>query len=151
MCSMPAAAQSREAKIPAWARTAIRNAPFGSQIAIVAWLEPNIQEADFDGDGKTDVAVLVRERSSDKAGIVVVHRGTKRAFVIGAGTAMSHGGDDFSWMDSWRIVTGPAEQGATDEPPPTLRGAALWVVKDGSGSGLVYWTGTRYAWYQQGD
>lgn len=148
---MPAAAHSTVVKVPAWARLAIRNAPFGNRIATVAWLAPGIQEADFDGDGKVDIAVLVRERISGKLGIVVVHRGTKQAFLIGAGTALSSGGDDFSWMDSWRIVTGPAEQGTTDEPPPRLRGAALWVEKDGSGSALVYWNGTRYAWYQQGD
>jgi hypothetical protein len=35
--------------------------------------------------------------------------------------------------------------------PPVLRGDALMVVKLEAASAIVYWTGSEYAWYQQGD
>jgi len=129
----------------------VRSSPVGNRVALDPWISPPFQEADFDGDGQLDLALLVRERNSRKSGIAIIHQGTKEIFVVGAGTELSNGGDDFSWMDSWRVVSGPVEQGATDERPPTLKGAALWVAKEESASALVYWTGVRYAWYQQGD
>jgi hypothetical protein len=144
-------AQTRPHELPAWAESALRRSPLGSRVAIDAWIEPHVQEADFDGDGQGDAAVLVRERGSRKAGIAIVHRRTSQVFIIGAGTALSNGGDDFSWMDTWRVVKGTVEQGATGELPPAFRGAALWVEKAESASAVLYWTGTRYAWYQQGD
>jgi hypothetical protein len=43
------------------------------------------------------------------------------------------------------------QRGADGKPPPKLRGDALMVMKTEAASGLVYWDGKRYGWYQQGD
>lgn len=144
-------AQPRSAAVPAWALSALQLWPAGNRVAPASWLARSVLQADFDGDRQRDVALLVQERGSGKRGIAIVHRGTKSVFIVGAGIAFSNGGDNFDWLDFWGVAQGPAAQGATDEAPPTLKGAALVVGKDGSASALVYWTGTTYAWYQQGD
>ena len=121
--------------------------------ALSAWLNPYYLQGDFNGDGQTDFAVLAQEKRTGKRGVLVVHIGANQQFVIGAGNSIGNGGDDFSWMDAWQIYPrGRVGQGADLEaPPPVLMGDALLVIKTESASGLVYWTGTEYQWYPQGD
>ncbi len=115
-------------------------------------LNPYYLRADFNGDDQADVAVLVLEKESEKRGILVVHGGENQYFVLGAGTAIGHGGDDFAWMDAWYVYPrGVVYRSIGEEEPPTLRGDALMAIKTESASALIYWTGTEYAWYQQGD
>ena len=55
-------------------------------------------------------------------------------------------------MDAWYVYDrGKVEQGAFEEAPPTLKGDALMVINTESASGLIYWDGDAFAWYQQGD
>ena len=61
-------------------------------------------------------------------------------------------GDNFSGLDAWHVFRhGPVQRGADGKPPPKLRGDALMVIKTEAASGLIYWDGKRYGWYQQGD
>jgi hypothetical protein len=63
-----------------------------------------------------------------------------------------HGDDNFDWMDVWHVYPkGPVHRGAGEKTIPTLLGEALLVERSESASGLIYWNGTRYMWYQQGD
>jgi hypothetical protein len=62
------------------------------------------------------------------------------------------GGDDFSWLDHWFTFTKDRVlPGADGSAPPTLRGDALWVEKSESASAVIYWSGSKFSWYQQGD
>jgi len=45
----------------------------------------------------------------------------------------------------------PVERGVESDPPPHLIGEAIPIRKRESASGLIYWTGKRFVWYQQGD
>jgi hypothetical protein len=117
--------------------------------AIVGDLNPFYIHGDFNGDGRTDTAVLIKDRDSGKTGIAVVHAGAKSAIILGAGRKFGNGGDDFKWMDAWHLY--PRGIVAGQGAPPTLRGDALMVIKSESASALVYWNGKRYDWYQQGD
>jgi hypothetical protein len=121
--------------------------------ALSSWLNPYYLQADFNGDGRADIAVLVREKATDKRGVLIVHVGASQHCVLGAGNSLGNGGDDFSWMDAWHTrVRGVVEQSVHEERgPPSLPGDALVVIKAEAASGLVYWTGTEYSWYQQGD
>jgi hypothetical protein len=117
-----------------------------------AHINPYYLQGDFDGDSRTDTAVLVRQKATGKAGVLIVHGVTGLSFVLGAGQHFGNGGDDFSWMDAWRVYPrGPVGMGADETDPPLLRGDALMVIKTESASAIVIWTGTEYAWYQQGD
>ena len=91
----------------------------------------------------------MKERSTGKLGIAIVHGGTGKVTILGAGTPVGNGGDDFEWMDSWRIY---AKDYATCETSaPKLRGDAALVSKSEEASALIYWNGKRYVWLQQGD
>jgi hypothetical protein len=62
-------------------------------------LKPSHLSGDFDGDGKPDIAMLVKQKSSGKIGIAVCHSSTNKVLFIGAGTVVGNGGDNFDWMD----------------------------------------------------
>jgi hypothetical protein len=131
----------------------LRSADELDSYALAAWINPYYLQADFNGDGWADTAILTREKGTNKGGILIIHGTTNESIVLGAGTSFSNAGDDFSWMDAWFVYPrGVVWQGATEEEaPPALSGDALMVVKLEAASAIVYWTGTAYAWYQQGD
>ena len=66
-------------------------------------LNPFYLRGDFNGDGKPDIAVLVRNKRSSKLGIAICHGGKNEVFLVGAGTDFGNGGDDFSWIDVWQV------------------------------------------------
>ena len=111
-------------------------------------LNPFYVRGDFDGDGKPDYAVLVRK--GQNRGIVICRAASVKAVILGAGSAFNQMTDmDFT---SWDIYDKrPVEQGAGERPPPKLLGDAIWIEWEESASALVYWTGRKFAWYQQGD
>jgi len=136
--------------VPAWARPVLDRQDFKKAYELDAHLNPFCHRADFDGDGKPDLAVLIRERSSGKIGIAFVHRGTLTSYIVGAGKPGVRGGDDYTWMDAWIVFDkGPVPRGAGD--PPILKGDALIVFKTEAASAILWWSGTGYRWYQQGD
>jgi hypothetical protein len=115
-------------------------------------INPHYLEGDFNGDGKADVAVLLKERSTGKIGIGILHGATGKLTVFGAGIVIGNGGDDFEWMDSWRVYfKTDAAYSAGKISIKNLRGDALVVEKNESGSALIYWNGKRYVWHQQSD
>jgi hypothetical protein len=115
-------------------------------------INPSYLEADFNGDGKMDAAVLVKERSTGKLGIVIVHGTTGKVTILGAGIGIGNGGDDFEWMDSWKVYSKTRAAHAPDETNvPRLRGDALLVERSEAASALIYWNGQKYVWSQRGD
>lgn len=119
---------------------------------LTARLNPYYLQGDFDGDGRRDTALLIKNKVSGKIGIAVLQSSRPEPFILGAGTSTGGGGDNFNWMDAWQVqLRGPVGQGADETPPPRLKGDALLVIKTESASALLYWTGSKYEWYQQGD
>jgi hypothetical protein len=115
-------------------------------------VNPFYVQGDFNGDGRLDCAVIVKQKSSGKLGIAIIHAGDNKVRVLGAGNSSGNGGDDFSWMDAWYVYSkGRVHVGADGSTPPKLKGDALMVIKTEAASSLIYWTGTQYRWYQQGD
>jgi hypothetical protein len=71
---------------------------------------------------------------------------------IGAGTEIGNGGDNFDWMDIWKVVpkaTAAKQVGRVSAA--LLKGDALHVEKSESASALIFWNGKRYVWRQLGD
>jgi len=115
-------------------------------------LKPSFLSGDFDGDGKPDTAILVKNKSNGKIGIAVCHSSTNKILFIGAGTEVGNGGDNFDWMDIWSVTVKASAAKKLAKPAATLlKGDALHVEKSESASALIYWNGRKYVWRQQGD
>ena len=72
--------------------------------------------------------------------------------ILGAGTAIGNGGDDFEWVDTWHVYSkARAAKESGERRIPHLRGDALLVSKTEAASALIYWNGKRYVWLQEGD
>jgi len=137
--------------VPDWANRVLEQPDFQKRYEMDAHLNPFCLRADFDGDGKADFAVFVRERSSGKIGIAFVHRSNEMLYIVGAGKPGAHG-DDYSWVDAWIVYDkGVVSLGAGEGPPPTLKGDGLHIFKTESASAILWWNGREYRWYQQGD
>ena len=138
--------------VPDAVKKALTNGSPGKKYQLSFRLNPSYLEGDFNGDGKVDVAVLVTERSTGKVGIVVVHGTTGKVTILGAGIAIGNGGDDFEWMDSWKVYSKTRTAHLSGETSvPRLRGDALLVEKNEAASALIYWNGKKYVWSQRGD
>lgn len=116
-------------------------------------LNPFYLRGDFDGNKKIDYALAVIESTTDKKGFLIYHPSTKKHFLVGAGKSIQDGYGDNYWMiDAWEVSDQKnVGQGVTDLKPPKLFGDAILVQKLESSSGLIYWNGKEYKWYQQGD
>lgn len=134
--------------IPEVINRAIANGSLAKDYELSFRVKPFYQRGDFNGDGKIDMAVLVKQRSSGKLGIAIIHGVTNKITILGAGTAIGNGGDDFDWMDSWESYS---KDRVASGSVPKLHGDALLVSKSEAASGLIYWNGKRYVWLQQGD
>ena len=138
--------------IPEVIERAIANSSLVQKYDLSFRVKPFYFRGDFDGDGKIDVAVLVKQRSTGKVGIAIIDGATNNVTILGAGVSIGNGGDDFEWMDSWQVYAKErARHAAGETGVPHLRGDALLVSKSEAGSALIYWNRKRYVWLQQGD
>jgi len=135
--------------VPEVIHRVITNGLLAKEYPLSLRVNPFHLHGDFNGDGKADTAVLVKQRSTGKVGIAIINGATDKVTILGAGTAIGNGGDDFEWMDSWEIYS--KDRIASGKSIPKLRGDALLVGKSEAASALIYWNGKRYVWLQQGD
>lgn len=105
--------------------------------------------------GMTPLMISVEHRISRKKGILILHQNTTDHFVLGAGTDFGNGGDDFYWMDIWRVFREPRIEVLDMQNPVDgyiqLNSPGIFVAKSESASGVVYWNGKAYIWVQTGD
>jgi len=150
--SRPSASPGAIRDVPDAVKKALTNETIGKKYDLSFHVNPSYLEGDLNGDGKMDAAVLVKERSTGKLGIAIVHDTTGKVTILGAGIGIGNGGDDFEWMDSWQVYSKTrAAHAAGEINVPHLRGDALLVEKSEAASALIYWNGKRYVWSQQGD
>lgn len=92
------------AGLPAWTQARLSNT-----FDFATYIKPGFLSADFNGDGKWDVAILVARRATGSGGILVLHQGLTKYHVLGAG-ANRPGADmlsgDLSWATYWCLYTG---------------------------------------------
>lgn len=135
------AAQSLADQLPEWSRAKWAALAQSRGLDVATRMNPFAWRGDFDGDGRQDVAVFVRATTSKKDGIAFLFRGATPTIVVGAGTELGNGGDDFSWLDLWSVIE-PAQRGGAD---------ALLVEKESSASGFIRFKNGRATWEQRGD
>lgn len=138
--------------IPYWIKKTFHNKGIINNYDYYFELNPMYLRGDFNGDDAPDIAIMVKEKLSNKIGFIVIHFSSNDTFILGAGQKIGNGGDDFKWMTNWSVMRkGKVDKGADEKPPPSLKGEALFVEKAESASAIIYWDGEEYAWYQQGD
>jgi len=137
--------------IPQAINKAIANGSLAKEYELSLRVNPLYLCGDFNGDGKADIAVLVKQHSTGKLGIAIINGATDKVTVVGAGNAIGNGGDNFEWMDSWQLYSEGRAAQAAGGRGPKLHGDALLVSKSEAASALIYWNGKRYAWFQRGD
>ena len=106
---------------------------------------PPYLEGDFDGDGVGDAAVLIEQRASGKIGFAIVHRGTRRISILGAGAA-APGPDDLAWIEAMDMYPRGATLHLTirDRPNAKLLADALWIGRRDSFGAFYVWTGRGF-------
>lgn len=114
-------------------------------------LNPFYQRGDFDGDGQTDLAVLITNTTNGQHGIAIVRRASGAVMILGAGVPFDGDDDDFSWLDVWRVEPRPVRQNAWNETVPEFRGEVLYLEKSESASGWAGFVDDQVVWYQAGD
>lgn len=119
---------------------------------VYSGIKPNTLRGDFDGDSRIDVAVMIKERTSEKIGFVILAASGKNYFA-GAGHPVGNGGDDFTWLDHWSLhkKSQKVHPGVGEGKPPKLTGDAIFAEKEESASCIIYYDGSTLKWYQQGD
>jgi hypothetical protein len=132
--------------LPRLAQEALFRRGYLNRYALYLGLNPYYQRGTFDADTILDVAVQVTEIASGKRGIAIIHGGDSTVHILGAGTPLGNGGDDFQWLWVWRVE------------PRTIRAdvspvgrEVLYVEKPESAGGLIWWNGHDYVWTQHGD
>jgi hypothetical protein len=150
---------SPPAPLPAWAQTYWATAGLGKTFDRKLYAQPGFLQADFNGDGKTDVAVLVARRTTGSRGLIILHQGLAQHHVLGNGPNTHretiHG--DFSWVDHWRIYTKPTTDEVTFEASGGILGSrvvklrhpTIEITQEEVGGGMIYWNGQRYTWIHQ--
>lgn len=119
----------------------LQNEAYGVEIS--RRLNPFYLLGDFDGDGKLDYAVLVKDRKSEKQGYAFCFAGANRKpQIVGAGHAVTlEGGkiyDDIPDLDVWGIAVSWSKRPRRD---------ALYVGLSESHGSWFYWNGKRMIWY----
>lgn len=102
---------------------------------------------DFDGDGVRDAAVLVERRATGKLGVAIVHLGTRKVTVLGAGSG-SAGPDDLDGLNQWdSFLKGNMPTIVNPyRPNASLIGDALWIARNDSTGGFYIWTGSSFTY-----
>jgi hypothetical protein len=121
----------------------------GSGYTISGKINPFYLRVDFTGSGRSDYAVLVQ--NGDQQGVMLCQSRVAKPRVFGAGTEFNRMKD--LNFDAWQVHPKgrPVERGVAEARPPLLRGDAILLEWEESASGIVYWNGQRFVWYQQGD
>jgi hypothetical protein len=139
-------------KLPAWAIEKMTASNTFSTHAISDYINPFYLEGDFNADDKLDIAILLEETKTRKKGFIILHSDNDAPVMIGAGTKISNGSDDFSWMDVWKAYRDEKCTPSMGETKPIfLTCDGIWMAKSESASALLFWTGKFYKWSQQSD
>ncbi|HAA16215.1 MAG TPA: hypothetical protein DCE41_32740 [Cytophagales bacterium] len=139
--------------LPQWLKASplLQGKTFAEKYVLDPRLNPMYLEADFNGDGTVDIALLIKNIATEDVGFAVVHGGTHEVFILGAGQESTPGfSSNPTYIDVWRINRERKnEPGLTEEEPLILENPSLEIKKSEVGGGLLYWDGAQYAYFHQ--
>jgi hypothetical protein len=128
---------------------------FAHTYKIDGTMNPFYLRGDFDGDGRPDYAIRIRSKVGNSSGIAIWLSSLKTLHILGAGipfTVSRLAVKNLDFLNTWEVYgKRPVEHSVESGPPPRLLGEAILAGKRESASGLIYWNGKSFVWYQQGD
>jgi hypothetical protein len=140
-----------EGRLPLWFNLFFNKSDLSKQYSISDYNNPFYLEGDFNGDNVIDIAVSIKNIKTQKMGILIVHGKTNQCYILGAGNKFGNGGDNFKWMDIWRVYRDKdISSDDSDTKKVNLKNLAIWVEKSETFSAVIYWDGKFYQWYQLG-
>lgn len=145
-----ARAQGPDDQLAPWAMQQWRILAKEQRLTLSPRVNPFAWRGDFDGDGRSDLAILVKHTPSGKEGIVLLLR-SRKPLLLGAGRDFGNGGDDFSWLDAWHVEDRGTRYRASGGSALRLAADGLVVGKVGAASALIHLENGEARWRQQGD
>ena len=149
---------------PGWVTDSLKSKGLDKKYELNAYLKPGWLQDDFDGDGVPDFALLIADKATHKKGILLVTGKARDYYVFGAGANFGNGGDDFGWAGKWyEYKKKTAYETQFDKKSGDILGGkqiklahpciSIASLEDGAevSGGLIYWTGKKYRWVQQGE
>lgn len=141
---------------PSWAQERIKE--IEKEYDVAKYIYPYFLQADFSGDQKDDLAILIQSKTQKK-GIAIILTENNKHFIIGAGREFSNGGDNFSWADKWEVFNRKVTYETTFKEDGDVDGAkqvrldrpAIEIRENEGSGGLIYFNGTEFVWIHQGD
>lgn len=128
---------------------------FASAYSLDGSINPFYLRGDFDGDGRPDYALRITSKAGSGSGIAVWLSSLHKFVILGAGVPFKVSGTtvtNLDFLNTWQVFGKAAvERGVESGPSPQLKGDAILAGKSESASGLIYWNGKTFVWYQQGD
>ncbi|WP_263341335.1 hypothetical protein [Acidicapsa dinghuensis] len=128
---------------------------FAKSYTLDGSMNPFYLRGDFDGDGKIDYAIRIKSKTTNESGMAIWLSSLHKFLFLGAGVPFKVSGSSVSnldFLDTWQVYgKKPVERAVESGPRPHLLGEAILAGKRDSASGLIYWSGKSFSWYQQGD
>jgi hypothetical protein len=146
----PGCGQWDRESLPEWFTAWFYHHPLAKSHDVACYLNPFYLTGNFDGQGPLDLALLTVAKSSGKRGILIVHRPSLTAHLLGAGTPVGISGrDDYVWSRYWRVESAIPKfvRSGLGNPMPRILGEVLFLKWEGA-TVWVGWTGHQYVWYQ---
>jgi len=141
----------QEMNVPNDIIKAFHESSIDTLLAFSFHLNPFYLRGDFDADGKVDYAILIKHKKTEKHGIAICLSSNKQVFIMGAGKYFANA-DDYLAYDIW-MVSEKLSGYKTNWEDNALNMVAegIMVEKSMSASGMIYWNGKEFKWYQLTD
>ncbi|MBK8956611.1 MAG: hypothetical protein IPM34_13795 [Saprospiraceae bacterium] len=138
-----------EQRLPDWALSVYQKQWATRDYILCSDMNPFYLESDFNADRQSDIVLFVEHKGSRKKGLLILHGLKNEYFLLGAGKEFGNAGDDFNWIDIWKVHR--VKSTANKANLPNTSNTAIWVEKSESASALIQWDGKKYIWKQAGD
>ena len=117
-------------------------------------LNPFYLETDFNGDAVLDIALFVREKETEKKGILIIHGQSLETYIIGAGVHFAHVGNDFKFLEVWKVYREKEVALTIFSDTGEIEGnkiikidlPAISVASSEGTSNLIIWEKNKYIW-----
>ncbi|UOQ71959.1 hypothetical protein [Hymenobacter cellulosilyticus] len=147
---------SAAAALPGWAQTRWQQSGLEKTYARTSYLQPGFLQADFNGDGKQDVAILVTRKQTQSRGILILHQGLPQHHLLGGGKGPELLQGSFTGFFSWSLYTKPStfeilldKTDTLAERTVKLRYPTIEMGNEEGPIGMIYWNGSKYIWLYQ--